>query len=350
MHIQCEYKTSVFPFYLRWKKQEVFSVLLQNFLLSRAKAELSPHIHHLSKNPGAINQSIKKIITYIDSVVLECEGATTKDYLTKRKYEALETVLSYLVQEGYSQVKQDQISKKSGISKPVINYVFNWLQDLGVCQQIKVRRHGKIAPSVYILTIHNNYLKIIEYFKIKWAVAIDVCSTFTRFLKNKISKKTIVTDHDDMQKNKLETSSSLDLFNIEEQSKPAVDHEAKEKYNRLQDLNDYLSDDQKKAYHYILSQGVTYLSENDAYTIALRLPPDMDSMGTSAEWAFKESVEWFDSNKAENSAPAHFIKMFGQKLKFYQDRRKRDAQKKIPFFSKKNDSKLIIYKFFEENN
>ena len=80
-------------------------------LLSRAKAELSPHIHHLSKTPGAINQEIKKIISYIDSIVLECEGATTKDYLTKRKYEALETVLSYLVQEGYSQVRQEHISK-----------------------------------------------------------------------------------------------------------------------------------------------------------------------------------------------------------------------------------------------
>ncbi|MFA2811915.1 Replicase RepFR55 [Bacillus mycoides] len=328
-------------------------MLLKNFLLSRAKAELSPRIKHLPKTPGTINQAIKKVTTYIDNIVHENEGTTTKDYLTKRKYEALETVLSYLVQEGYSQVKQDHISKKSGISKPVINFVFNWLQDLGVCQQIKVRRHGKIAPSVYILTIHNNYLKIIEYFKVKWALAIDVCSTFTSFLKNKISKKNVVTDHDDMQKNKLETSSSLDLFNIEEQSKSSADHEAKEKYNRLQDLNDYLTEDQKKAYYYILSQGVTYLSENDAYTIALRLPPDINSMGTSAEWSFKESVEWFDSNKADNSAPAHFIKMFGQKLKIYQDRRKRDvrdAQKKISFFGKKNDSKLIIYKFFEENN
>ncbi|PFA37279.1 Replicase RepFR55, partial [Bacillus cereus] len=84
-----------------------------NFLLSQAKAELSPHIHHLSKTPGAINQSIKKVTTYIDSIVLECEGVTTKDYLSKRKYEALETILSYLVQEGYSQVKQNHISKKS---------------------------------------------------------------------------------------------------------------------------------------------------------------------------------------------------------------------------------------------
>ncbi|KEK21853.1 hypothetical protein [Bacillus gaemokensis] len=325
-------------------------MILQNFLLSRAKTELSPRIKHLSKTPGAINQSIKKVTTYIDNIVLEHEGVTTQDYLTKRKYEALETVLSYLVQEGYSQVKQDHISKKSGISKPVINYVFNWLQDLGVCQQIKVRRHGKIAPSVYILTIHDNYLKIIEYFKVKWAVTIDVCSTFTRFLKNKISKKTVVTDHDDMQKNNLETPSSLDLFNIEEPSKPAADHETKEKNNRLQDLNDYLSDDQQKAYYYILSQGVTYLSENDAYTIALRLPPDMDSMGTSAKWAFKDCVEWFDRNKADNSAPAHFIKMFGQKLKNYQDRRKRDTQKKISLFGTNNDSKFVFYNFLEENN
>lgn len=325
-------------------------MLLQNFLLSRAKAELSPHIHHLSKTPGAINQSIKKVTTHIDSIVLECEGITTKDYLTKRKYEALETVLSYLVQEGYSQVKQDHICKKSGISKPVINYVFNWLQDLGVCQQIKVRRHGKIAPSVYILTIHNNYLKIIEYFKVKWAVAIDVCSTFTRFLKNKINKKAVVTDHEDMKKDNLKTSSSLNLFSIDEQSKPTSDYEPKENTNRLQDLNDYLSEDQKKAYYYILSQGVTYLSENAAYTISLRLPPDMDRMGTSAKWAFKDCVEWFDSNKADNSAPAHFIKMFGQKLNFYQNRRKHDAQKRVSLFGKKNDSKFVFYNFLEENN
>ncbi|TKH50658.1 Replicase RepFR55, partial [Bacillus cereus] len=234
-------------------------MISRNFLLSRAKAELSPHIHHLSKTPGAINQEIKKIISYIDSIVLECEGATTKDYLTKRKYEALETVLSYLVQEGYSQVRQEHISKKSGISKPIINYVFNWLQDLGVCQQIKVRRHGKIAPSVYILTIHNNYLKIVEYFKIKWAVAIDVCATFTRFLKNKISKNSDVTNLEFMQKNNFKPSPSLDFFSIEEQSKPAVNHEKQGKNNRLQELNDYLSEDQKRAYYYILSQELTYL-------------------------------------------------------------------------------------------
>ncbi|MBK5432194.1 Replicase RepFR55 [Bacillus mycoides] len=322
-------------------------MLLQNFLLSRAKAELSPHIHHLSKTPGAINQSIKNVITYIDNIVLEYEGVTTKDYLTKRKYEALETVLSYLVQEGYSQVKQDRISKKSGISKPIINYVLNWLQDLGVCQQIKVRRHGKIAPSVYILTLHNNYLKIIEYFKVKWAVVINVCSTFTKFLKSKISKKADATDLEVMQKNNFKPSPPLDLFGIEEQSKPAVDHKEQEKNNRLQDLNDYLSVDQKRAYYFILSQELTYLSENDAYTIALRLPPNIDRY---TRWDFEECVQWFQFNKADNSNPAHFIKMFVQKSKQNQERRKRDTQKKNSLLGTNNDSKFLFYNFLEENN
>ncbi|WOA60879.1 Replicase RepFR55 [Bacillus mycoides] len=322
-------------------------MLLRNFLLSRAKAELSPHIHHLPKTPGAINQAIKKITSYIDSIVLECEGATTKDYLTKRKYEALETVLSYLVQEGYSQVRQEHISKKSGISKPIINYVFNWLQDLGVCQQIKVRRHGKISPSVYILTIHNNYLKIVEYFKIKWAVAINVCSTFTRFLKNKISKKSDETNLEFMQKNNFKPSPSLDFFGIEEQSKTAVDYEKKEKNNRLQDLNDYLSDDQKRTYYYILSQELTYLSENDAYTIALRLPPDIDRY---TRWDFEECVQWFQFNKAENSNPAHFIKMFNQKSKQNQDRRKRNAQNTSSLLETTNSHTFVFYNFLEEHN
>jgi hypothetical protein len=322
-------------------------VLLRNFLLSRAKAELSPHIHHLPKTPGAINQAIKKITSYIDSVVLECEGATTKDYLTKRKYEALETVLSYLVQEGYSQVRQEHISKKSGISKPIINYIFNWLQDLGVCQQIKVRRHGKIAPSVYILTIHNNYLKIVEYFKIKWAVAINVCSTFTRFLKNQISKKSDVTDLEFMQKNNFKPSPSLDFFGIEEQSKTAVYQEEKEKNNRLQDLNDYLTYDQKKAYYYILSQELTHLSESDAYTIALRLPLKIDRY---TKWDFEECVQWFQFNKAENSNPAHFIKMFNQKSKENQDRRKRNAQNTSSLLDTNNTHTFVFYNFLEEHN
>ncbi|EOP46453.1 hypothetical protein [Bacillus cereus] len=303
--------------------------------LAPSTGALSPHINHLSKKTGTINQSIKKVITYIDDVVLEYEGVTTKDYLTKRKYEALETVLSYLVQEGYSQVKQDHITKKSGISKPVINYVLTWLQDLGVCQQIKARRHGKIAPSVYILTLHTNYLKIVEYFKIKWTVAIDICSTFISFLTNKHSKKNI------------QTSSSVDLFSLEEQLKPNTDIQSKEDKNRLQDLNDYLSDDQKKAYYYILSQELTYLSENDAYIIALRLPPDIDRY---TRWDIEECVQWFQFNKAEISNPAHFIKMFNQKSKQNQERRKRNTQRTSSLLGANNNRKFIFFNFLEENS
>ncbi|MEW9184176.1 Replicase RepFR55 (plasmid) [Bacillus mycoides] len=322
-------------------------MILQNFLLSRAKAELSPHINHLSKTPGAINQSIKKVITYIDSIVLECEGVTTKDYLTKRKYEALETVLSYLVQEGYSQVRQDHISQKSGISKPVINYVLTWLQDLGVCQQIKVRRHGKIAPSIYILSIHNNYLKIIEYFKIKWAVAIDVCSTFTKFLSEKLFKKTVVANHKDIKNDIPVSSNSVDIFSANKQAKSNTDCELKEKNNRLQDLDDYLSEDQRKAYYYILSQELNHLSEKDAYTIALRMPPYIDRY---AKWDFEECVQWFQYNEAQNSNPAHFIKMFGQRSKQNWERRNHNAIEKNSLHGTNKKREFVFYNFLEENN
>lgn len=301
-------------------------MLLNNFLLSRAKAELSPRIKHLPKTPGTINQSIKKVTTYIDNIVHdEYEGVTTKDYLTKRQFEAFETILSYLVQEGYAQVRQEHICKKSGISKPIINYVLNWLQDLGVCQQIKVRRHGKIAPSVYILTIHNNYLKIIEYFKVKWALAIDICSTFTEFLKKKISQEKSKPE----KENQISVSSNgLDIFDI--------------KTEREENLNTYLSEDQKRAYHHIMSQRVTNLTEKDAYVIALRLPPDLNSLETSGEWAFEESVKWFRDNKADYSAPAHFMTMFSEKLKFYQKQRIIESQKRLvkTGIEKKNNSTI----------
>lgn len=322
-------------------------MLLHNFLLSRAKAELSPRIKHLSKTSGAINQAIKKITTYIDTIVLEYEGVTTKDYLTKRKYEALETVLSYLVQEGYSQVRQEHISKKSSISKPVINYVLTWLQDLGVCQQIKVRRHGKIAPSIYILTIHNNYLKIIEYFKIKWALAIDVCSTFTKFLREKLFNKNFVANPENLKNDIQVSSNSLDVFNINKQEKSAKDCELKEKNNRLQDLDDYLSEDQRKAYYYILSQELNHLSEKDAYTIALRMPHYIDRY---ARWDFEECVQWFQYNEAQNSNPAHFIKMFGQKSKQNWERRNQNSSEKKSLHGLNKNREFVFYNFLEESN
>ena len=145
---------------------------LTNFLLSTAKRELSPQLTHVS---GTINHAIKHVIAEIDSILFKHEGQTTKEFLTPRRYQALEVVLSYLVQEGYSQVAQKRLSEKSGISLPLINETLQWLEDLEICHQIKTRRHGKLAPSVYILSLHNNYLKIIEYFKHRLAYTVDLC-------------------------------------------------------------------------------------------------------------------------------------------------------------------------------
>ncbi len=115
----------------------------------------------------------------------------------------------------------------------------------------------------------------------------------------------------------------------------------------MQDLNDYLSDDQKKAYYYILSQELTYLSENDAYIIALRLPPDIDRY---TRWDIEECVQWFQFNTAEISNPAHFIKMFNQKSKQNQERRKRHTKKTNSFLGANNNRKFIFFNFLEENS
>lgn len=324
-------------------------VLLTNFLLSTAKRELSPQLYRIPKcKEGAINQAVKSVIKDIDSILLDLEKVTTKEFFEKtpRRYEALEVVLSYLVQEGFSQVRQEQISKKSGISVPLINFILKWLEDLEVCHQIKTRRHNKIAPSIYILSLHNNYLKIIEYFKQKWALTIDIFSTFTEFLSKKIGKK----KHKDTDKKEdapVSTCHGFNLFTpIEETGE--VEAEAKEnegqKTNpkedkklelRFQEMNDHMSDAQKKLYMYILTQETT-ITEKDAYTIALRMPPDVD---WEVKKTFEECVRWFERNQADVSTPAHFMKMYTKKLHAYRKMRmekyKKDRESRVEIDFKK---------------
>ncbi|MGG5741940.1 Replicase RepFR55 [Bacillus cereus group sp. IBL03679] len=310
-------------------------MLLTNFLLSTAKRELSPQLYRIPKcKTGAINQAVKSVIKDIDNILFECEGKTTKEYFEKtpRRYEALETVLSYLVQEGFSQVRQEQISRKSGISVPLINFILNWLEDLEVCHQIKTRRHNKIAPSIYILSLHNNYLKIIEYFKQKWALTIDVFSRFTEFLSKKISKK----KHQDTDKKEdapVSTCHGFDLFTpvepdeveVKEQKNGEQETHSKEDKKlelRFQEMDEHMSDAQKKLYMYILTQD-TNISEKDAYIIALRMPPDVD---WEVKKTFKDCVQHFESNKSQVSTPAHFIKIYTKRLTANRERRDREAK------------------------
>ena len=312
-------------------------VLLTNFLLSTAKRELSQQIYRIPKGKmGAINQAVRSVIKDIDSILFECEGKTTKEYFeqTPRRYQALETVLSYLVQEGFSQVRQEQISRKSGISVPLINFILNWLEDLEVCHQIKTRRHGKIAPSIYILSLHNNYLKIIEYFKQKWALTIDIFSTFTEFLSKKIGKnKKKETNKED--NSPVSTCHGFDLFTpvepVEVEAEEQETNSDKDKKledslrdtlaARLEEMNDHMSEAQQKLYVYILTQD-TNMTEKDAYTIALRMPADIDR---DTKKIFKDCVQWFEYNQADVSTPAHFIKMYTNSVKELRKRRTREA-------------------------
>lgn len=95
-------------------------MLLKNFILSKAKRELSPQLDRISTKPGNINKAVKKILKEIDIILLEDQGFTTEDISlqTPRKYKGLETILSYLVHEGFSCVKQDDSPKSGNFKTP----------------------------------------------------------------------------------------------------------------------------------------------------------------------------------------------------------------------------------------
>ncbi|TFZ09432.1 Replicase RepFR55 [Bacillus cereus] len=306
-------------------------MLLNNFLLSTAKRELSPQLVHVPQ--GAINKTVQKVIKAIDLILLDTEGKTTKDFFiqTPRRYKALEVVLSYLVQEGYSQMRQNQISEKSGISVPIINFILNWLEDLEVCHQIKTRRHGKIAPSIYILSLNTNYLKIIEYFKQKWAFSIDIFSTFTKFLSKKLSKKQ-EKPTDQTEKPTVPTCQGIDILDavapineeVEEKEPENAPTLGEKLELRFHEMDEFMSEDQKRLYIYILSKD-TNITEKDAYTIALRMPPNVD---WQVRKSFEDCVQMFEINKSQVSTPAHFMKIYTQQLNANRKRREQQAKER----------------------
>ncbi|MGE6964030.1 Replicase RepFR55 [Bacillus thuringiensis] len=308
-------------------------MLLTNFLLSTAKRELSQQLYRLPKGKnGAINQAVKNVIKDIDSILLECEGTTTKVFFeqTPRRYEALEVVLSYLVQEGYSQMKQVQISQKSGISVPLINFILNWLEDLEVCHQIKTRRHNKIAPSIYILSLHNNYLKIIEYFKQKWALTIDIFSTFTKFLSKKINKKKN-TDSNHNEDTPVSTCHGFDLFTpvetieVEDKEQESNPNRGKKLELRFREMDEFMSEDQQNLYMYILTQDTT-ITEKDAYTIALGMPADIHR---DTKKIFEDCVQLFEHTQSDVSTPAHFLKIYANRVKERRERLNREEKDRL---------------------
>ncbi|PGN70849.1 Replicase RepFR55, partial [Bacillus cereus] len=221
---------------------------------------------------------------------------------------------------------------KSGISIPIINFILKWLEDLEVCHQIKTRRHGKIAPSIYILSLNTNYLKIIEYFKQKWAFSIDIFSTFTKFLSKKLSKKQEKAT-EQAEKPTVPTCQGIDILD----SVAPINEEVEEKMPenaptlgeklelRFHEMDGFMSEDQKRLYIYILSKD-TNITEKDAYTIALRMPPDVD---WEARKTFEDCVQIFEVNKSQVSTPAHFMKVYTQQLTAHRKRRDQQAKENI---------------------
>ncbi|UDW09549.1 Replicase RepFR55 (plasmid) [Bacillus cereus] len=320
-------------------------MLLNNFLLSTAKRELSPQLVHVPQ--GAINKTVQKVIKAIDLILLDTEGKTTKDFFiqTPRRYKALEVVLSYLVQEGYSQMRQNQISEKSGISVPIINFILNWLEDLEVCHQIKTRRHGKIAPSIYILSLNTNYLKIIEYFKQKWAFSIDIFSTFTKFLSKKLSKKQEKsTEH--AEKPPVPTCQGIDILDAvalsneeTEEKEPENNPNPVEKLEmRFREMDEWMSEGQQKLYLYMLSKD-TNITEKDAYTIAVRMPPDVD---WEVRKTFEDCVQYFEINKSQDSTPAHFMTIYTKQLTANRERRDKQSKENIRNIGLRKSNKSTI--------
>lgn len=322
-----------------------FFMLLNNFLLSTAKRELSPTLVHVPT--GAINKSVKKVIKAIDIILFEYEGKTTKEYFeqTPRRYKALEVVLSYLVQEGYSQMRQNQISEKSGISVPIINFILNWLGDLEVCHQIKTRRHGKIAPSIYILSLNTNYLKIIEYFKQKWAFSIDIFSTFTKFLSKKLSKKQEKST-EQAEKPPVPICQGIDILDTvalsneeTEEKEPENTPNPIEKLElRFREMDEWMSEDQQKLYLYMLSKD-TNITEKDAYTIAVRMPPDVD---WEVRKTFEDCVQYFEINKSQDSTPAHFMTIYTKQLTANRERRDKQSKENIRNIGLRKSNKSTI--------
>ncbi|EJR28921.1 hypothetical protein [Bacillus mycoides] len=320
-------------------------MLLNNFLLSKAKRELSPHLVHVPQ--GAINKNVQKVIKAIDTILFKYEGQTTKEFFEKtpRRYEALEVVLSYLVQEGFSQMRQAQISKRSGISVPVINFILNWLEDLEICHQIKTRRHNKIAPSIYILSLNVNYLKIIEYFKQKWAFSIDIFSTFTKFLSKKLSKNQEKST-EQAEKPTVPTCQGIDILDsvaptaeeVEEKEPANVPDPVRKLELRFREMDEWMSEAQQKLYLYILSKD-TNITEKDAYTIAVRMPPDLD---WEARKTFEDCVQLFEVNKSQESTPAHFIKIYTKQLTANRERKDKQAKENIRNIGLRKSNKNTI--------
>lgn len=159
---------------------------LKEFTLSRSKKDLSPQLSTLSKLERThLSKSIYQIL---DDMLMDLEGLTFSEHFTKKEQQVVFTFLSFLVHEGYSQVEQQLLAEKAGVSVPLIIQVRDKLVDLGIIQDVPVRRKGRQRANFYILVLHPNYLLITKYVQERFDVVLDIPSTFSQFFSQFFSQ------------------------------------------------------------------------------------------------------------------------------------------------------------------
>ncbi|MGH0944997.1 hypothetical protein ACQVTS_28200 [Bacillus mycoides] len=143
--------------------------------------KLDSKLYCVPKRKKIIAKAINHILNVIDIITFENESKTTKEYLTNRKYETLKIFLSFFIEKGYCTLTQEKMAYKVGVSKPIIGELIKWLEEIEICQQIKTVGAGKRRSSFYILTLHPNYLYILEYFRTEWYFPLEMNPLYSKY-------------------------------------------------------------------------------------------------------------------------------------------------------------------------
>lgn len=167
------------------------------------------------------------------------------------------------------------------------------------------------------------------------------------FYQKKLSKKQEQST-EQVEKPTVPTCQGIDILDSVAPINEEVKVEVKEPENapilgeklelRFYEMDEFMSEDQKRLYIYILSKD-TNITEKDAYTIALRMPPDVD---WEARKTFEDCVQLFEVNKSQESTPAHFMKIYTKQLTANRKRRQQQAKENIRNIGLRKSNKSTI--------
>ncbi|MBT2281688.1 hypothetical protein J7E51_27930 [Priestia megaterium] len=153
---------------------------IKNFLLSKVKSDLSDKAPILSQDQ--ITQVVNYNLSVIDDILLDVEGITYEEYVpSSKQHKFLRDFISFLASQGFSQVREEYLSTKYKISRPTLRVVIEFLLDLGIIHKLKNRRKARIAPTVYVLVLHPNYLDNLKYLTENFSDDLTVSEVYTDY-------------------------------------------------------------------------------------------------------------------------------------------------------------------------